>query len=155
SLKVSLTEPVTMTDTNGDTLSPQNAAEISGYSRTTIRQALETKELKGIRNNRGHWRIRRPDLDEWLRTKEPKATTASDDATGTPLTVSVATTETFIENATLRAELKASLDLIAERDQRIQELKADLAAERGRLDRLLEDRRGRGLGAFLSKLRGT
>lgn len=46
---------------------PDQAAVYSGWSRRTVLRALRAGELKGAQlKERGHWRIHRDALDEWL-----------------------------------------------------------------------------------------
>lgn len=50
-------------------LSPAQAAQLIGVSRSTISRGIKSLELKASRNNQNHWRIEEPDLIEWsLRT---------------------------------------------------------------------------------------
>lgn len=46
-------------------LTPAQAAKKAGVSRGTIMNALKNKELRGVRDNRNHWKIRDEDLTEW------------------------------------------------------------------------------------------
>jgi len=49
----------------GMTMSPARAAQSKTVSRRTIMRAIETLELKAIRDNRNHWKIDPQDLDKW------------------------------------------------------------------------------------------
>lgn len=46
-------------------MSPAHAAQSKNVSRRTIMRAIETLDLKAIRNNRNHWKIDPQDLDKW------------------------------------------------------------------------------------------
>ena len=48
------------------TLSPEQAAKQAGLSRWTISRALQAGRIRGIRDNRGRWRIEPEALEEWL-----------------------------------------------------------------------------------------
>ncbi len=53
------------------TLSPEQAAQRVGLSRWTISRALQAGRLRGVRDNRGRWRIEVEDLDAWLAAQTP------------------------------------------------------------------------------------
>tara|TARA_Y100000589_G_scaffold292995_2_gene297524 strand:+ start:788 stop:1096 length:309 start_codon:yes stop_codon:yes gene_type:complete len=91
-------------------LSPQKAAEKSGWSRATIMNALKNRELKAIRNNRGHWQIREEDLSEWVSERGDSVTGIVSQAADTRVQV-------------LEAELRG-------KDALIEQLRADLAHAR-------------------------
>jgi excisionase family DNA binding protein len=46
-------------------ISPAQAAHIAKVSRRTIMRAIETRELKAIRDNRNRWKIDQSDLCRW------------------------------------------------------------------------------------------
>lgn len=46
-------------------MSPAYAAQSKNVSRRTIMRAIESQDLKAIRDNRNHWKIERQDLDRW------------------------------------------------------------------------------------------
>lgn len=49
-------------------LSPAQAAQRVGVSRSKISRALTGGELRGVRDNRGHWRIEPDAVDAWAAT---------------------------------------------------------------------------------------
>jgi len=49
----------------GTTISPAHAAQSKNVSRRTIMRAIETLELKAVRDNRNRWKIDPQDLDGW------------------------------------------------------------------------------------------
>jgi excisionase family DNA binding protein len=49
----------------GSILSLNEAAERAGLSRWPVSRALQAGRLRGIRDNRGRWRIEAADLDAW------------------------------------------------------------------------------------------
>ena len=49
----------------GMPMSPAHAAHSKNVSRRTIMRAIESLELKAIRDNRNHWKIDPQDLDRW------------------------------------------------------------------------------------------
>ena len=51
------------------TLSPAAAAKRAGCGRTSIMRALESKALKGTRDNRNRWKIAPHDLDMWAKDR--------------------------------------------------------------------------------------
>ena len=62
------------------TLSPEQASQRVGLSRWTVSRALQAGRLRGVRDNRGRWRIEAEDLDAWLAAQPPAqaSTTHSD-----------------------------------------------------------------------------
>jgi excisionase family DNA binding protein len=50
-------------------MSPAHAAQSINVSRRTIMRAIQTLELKAIRDNRNHWKIDPQDLDNWADTQ--------------------------------------------------------------------------------------
>jgi len=46
-------------------MSPAQAAQLAKVSRSTVSRALKAGELRGFRDNRGHWRIEPDDLEQW------------------------------------------------------------------------------------------
>jgi len=49
----------------GTPISPAHAAQSKNVSRRTIMRAIETLELKAVRDNRNRWKIDPQDLDRW------------------------------------------------------------------------------------------
>ena len=49
----------------GMPMSPAHAAHSKNVSRRTIMRAIESHELKAVRDNRNHWKIDPQDLDRW------------------------------------------------------------------------------------------
>jgi len=49
----------------GTPISPAHAAQSKNVSRRTIMRAIETLELKAVRDNRNRWKIDPKDLDRW------------------------------------------------------------------------------------------
>jgi len=47
------------------TLTPAQAAQLSGISRWTIVRAVQSGQLKAHRNNRGHWLVERDAFEAW------------------------------------------------------------------------------------------
>ena len=50
-------------------MSPAHAARFKNVSRRTIMRAIETLDLKAVRDNRNHWKIDPQDLDRWANTQ--------------------------------------------------------------------------------------
>ena len=50
-------------------MSPAHAARSKNVSRRTIMRAIETLDLKAVRDNRNHWKIDPQDLDRWANTQ--------------------------------------------------------------------------------------
>lgn len=48
-------------------ISPAHAAQIARTSRRTIMRAIESLELKAIRDNRNRWKIDPEDLERWAK----------------------------------------------------------------------------------------
>jgi excisionase family DNA binding protein len=46
-------------------MSPAQAAHSKGVSRRTIMRAIETHNIRAVRDNRNHWKIDPVDLDTW------------------------------------------------------------------------------------------
>lgn len=46
-------------------ISPADAAQIAGVSRWTIMRAINSQQLKAMRDNRNHWKIAPDDLEAW------------------------------------------------------------------------------------------
>ena len=49
----------------GMPMSPAHAAQSKNVSRRTIMRAIESLDLRAIRDNRNHWKIDPQDLDRW------------------------------------------------------------------------------------------
>lgn len=49
----------------GAPISPAHAAQSKNVSRRTIMRAIETLDLKAVRDNRNRWKIDIKDLDRW------------------------------------------------------------------------------------------
>lgn len=54
-----------MSAAQSPTVSPEQAFRLSGVSRWSIMRAIKAGRLKAFRDNRGHWRIDRRDLEDW------------------------------------------------------------------------------------------
>ncbi|WP_423831457.1 helix-turn-helix domain-containing protein [Sulfitobacter pontiacus] len=70
-------------------LTPAKAAQVKRVSRSTISRALKSGELRGIRDNIGHWRIDPDDLEQWSNTvhAQPSVHTAHRDSEPPPSAV--------------------------------------------------------------------
>lgn len=95
-------------------LTPQQAADKVGVSRTTIMNALQDRVLHGVKNNRNRWQITDEDLSKWMSGRGVSATDKS---------VKVSDTELSGQIQVLQAELRG-------RDLLIEQLKSDLAHAR-------------------------
>lgn len=106
-------------------LSPAQAAIRSGVSRWTIVRALKSNEIKGHRNNQGHWKIEADSLDEWVKKQRP---TAHSEHAQTAK-VSSAHPDA-IEAATLRVEVEMLRERIendqAKAGEMVQELRSQI-----------------------------
>jgi excisionase family DNA binding protein len=57
-------------------LSPEEVSRLTGFSRDTIYRALAAGDLAGFKPGRGErarWRVRREDVDRWLRGERVEA----------------------------------------------------------------------------------
>lgn len=79
-------------------MSPAQAAKVLKVSRRTIMRAIESLELKAIRDNRNHWKIAPDDLEGWAGDQWALTEHAH------PETPTAPTPEATLELATLRAE---------------------------------------------------
>lgn len=61
------------------TLSPREAARISGVSRSSIMRALSSAQIEARRDNRNGWQIERDALDRWLAARDGLARTMTTD----------------------------------------------------------------------------
>lgn len=122
-------------------LTPQQAAKKAKVGRTTIMRALESQELKAIRNNSGRWQITHEALEDWLsmRTVQPTVRTPAQNRPQTDGNEQ-ALVEARIEVAKLTTEVKgleARLsDTQAERDRLADALKSALERRPGILTRI-------------------
>ena len=105
-------------------LSPAQAAARLGVSRWTISRALKAGELKGMRDNRGGWRIAPDDLEAWAGCRLHGVRTSADAPPALP-----AAHPAEIEAAGLRAEVSGLRERVAD-------LIADRDAWRGQAERL-------------------
>ena len=60
-------------------LTPAKAAKIVGCGRTSIMRALESRKLRGDRDNRNRWRISLEALEEWMANR-PNSTQKQPDS---------------------------------------------------------------------------
>lgn len=58
-----------MDQSSDQNLTPAEAAKRAKCGRSSIMRALDSKELKGIRDNRNRWKITTQDLDEWAKNR--------------------------------------------------------------------------------------
>lgn len=96
-------------------LSPQQAAEKADVSRRTIMVAIESQQLKAVRNNKNHWKIRPEDLDEWIQERGSfRKPTISDSSTETnsDSSTSQEMMELKIKIAEMNVRLQAAEDSI-------------------------------------------
>lgn len=105
-------------------LSPAQAAARLGVSRWTIGRALKAGELKGMRDNRGGWRIAPDDLEAWAASRLHGVRTSADAPPALP-----AAHPAEIEVAGLRAEVSGLRERIAD-------LTSDRDAWRAQAERL-------------------
>lgn len=110
------------------TLSPEQAATRAGCSRSSIRRALASGELRAIRDNIGCWRIEGATLDDWASLRRPPGHQRPTTATTSP----EATTEAG-ETTSLRAERDGARIEVAG-------LRVEVAQLRERLDEARADR---------------
>ena len=102
-------------------LSPAQAAARLGVSRWTISRALKAGELKGMRDNRGGWRIAPADLEAWAASRLHGVRTGAD--------APPAPHPAEIEVAALRAEVSGLRERVAD-------LTSDRDAWRAQAERL-------------------
>lgn len=99
------------------TLTPQKAADRARVGRSSIMRALESGNLKAIRNNKGRWQITPEALNDWL-SMRPDAPDRSNDRQSPPMTAD--TPETLIKLAVAEARLTdaqtAFTEMRADRD---------------------------------------
>ena len=67
------------TDHPRTTLSPREAARISGVGRSSIMRALSSGQLEARRDNHNDWQIDRDALDRWIAARRGQARTMSED----------------------------------------------------------------------------
>lgn len=91
-------------------LTPAQAAQRAKVSRGTIMNALKSRALIGVRDNKNRWKIDPENLSKWM---ADRAVTVSDNATDKPVTV-------------LEVELRAARDTI----ERLEADKAALQADK-------------------------
>lgn len=88
-------------------LSPAKAAEIAGCSRSLISRAVKSGDLIGIKeNNRGHIKIERSDLDDWMARRTERATQAEAHPTPSQDTAPVTSHEDAVRVAALEVEIR-------------------------------------------------
>lgn len=109
----------------GAPISPAQAAQIVHTSRRTIMRAIESLELKAIRDNRNRWKIDREDLERWAKDQGAPSERAHNETPSLPssdMAVSLARTEA--ERDALREQLDQTKEdrdhwrSLAERQQR-------------------------------------
>jgi len=120
-------------------LTPNDAAKLTGRSRRSIMRAIEAGELHARRDNHNRWQIEESALAQWAPTGLPKPapTRAQPDAQPVPqLQIRVAVLEAELEGERrLSAELRQDRDALRQdrdawRDQA--QRQAAAPAERGR-----------------------
>ena len=79
-------------------MSPAQAAKRLKVSRRTIMRAIDSLELKAIRDNRNHWKIAQDDLSRWADAQWAPTEHAQSEMPTVP------TPETTLELASLKAE---------------------------------------------------
>jgi excisionase family DNA binding protein len=120
------------------TLSPQQAADRVGASRWTINRALLSGDLKGSRNNRGHWKVDPSDVDAWaaenVRTEQHTEQRTEQQS---PQEANIA--HTFaVENAGLKVEVSQLRERLAEAQEHAANARSDLAEARKEREKFLE-----------------
>ena len=132
--------------------SPKAAAQWARVSRRTIMRAIDDNELPAIRDNRGNWRIARPDLERWAEERPAPSVrpVSSQDAVPTAAHLEVAGLQALIarleaELAEARAATKAQAEATAiaeaatiEARQRIAELEGQAKEAAAWRDALLD-----------------
>ena len=115
-------------------LSPAAAAKRAGCGRTSIMRALESKSLKGNRDNRNRWRIDPVDLDAWSRSRPDTVRTCADNVPDTVQDTSIKPSDHMQALASLAAA-----------EARVEELRSNIEkneerhlAEITRLERIIE-----------------
>lgn len=110
---------------------PQEAADRSGVSRKTIMDAIDSKKLNAIRDNRNRWQIGEDDLKRWMDSRTPRRSKAT---ITTPLTapsadgtVRIAVLE--VEASGLRSQLTKSEEEITRLREQLAEVETKAEAE--------------------------
>ena len=99
------------------TLTPQKAADRARVGRSSIMRALESGNLKAIRDNKGRWQITPEALDDWL-SMRPDTSDRSNDRQS-PAMTAADTPETLIKLAVAEARLTdAQTALVEMREDR-------------------------------------
>lgn len=90
-------------------LSPAQVAQRHTVSRRTVMRAVESHELKAIRDNRNHWKIAEDDADTWARAHcAPTAQTQPEIPSSVHIDRAPELAAAKAENDQLRERLKAA-----------------------------------------------
>jgi len=104
------------TDHHRTTLSPREAARVSGASRSTIMRALSSGQLEARRDNHNAWQIERDALDRWMVARdEPDRTMTGPPQMGHLLDLAAAREDLAAARTTV-SQLQSRLD-VAEQDR--------------------------------------
>ncbi len=128
--------PVSVLDMDRDSdrpLSPAAAAKRAGCGRTSIMRALDSKALKGTRDNRNRWQIDPDDLDRWANDRDGHVRSA-------PVTDrdTVQDTDRSDDHAEALANLAAANARVDELRGTIDRMDARHDAEIQRLERIID-----------------
>lgn len=118
-------------------LSPAQVAQRCSTSRRSVMRAIERHELKAIRDNRNHWKVRAEDADRWADAHY----TPSDHRP--PYSPPTTQSDLISELAAIRTENDQLNERLAANDALIADLRGELAVLRERVkadSRLLEER---------------
>jgi excisionase family DNA binding protein len=107
-----------------DLISPAQAAARSGVSRWTIVRALKSNQIKGHRNNQGHWKIDSDSLSDWVKKQDVTAHSEHEHRAH----VSTAHHDS-IEAATLRVEVEMLRERIENDHVKAEEMVSELRSQ--------------------------
>lgn len=127
------------------TLSPREAARLTGAGRSSIMRAIAAGHLPAQRDNRNQWQIARADLDRWQAARADHDRTVTSVRTGLDRTTLADHPKTTLALAAARAtivqlELRLSdhVALIAAADDRTRTAEAERDCWRAMAERLAE-----------------
>lgn len=120
----------------GLTLTPKEAGDYAGVSRSTINNHVQGRATPLLKAHRGNdankgWRIRRDDLDEWMREKGiKKPSPTSDNPSANVVTIPVThATPSAGEGAILRVKIEGLEARLADAQSTITDLRTRLDAQ--------------------------
>lgn len=89
-------------------ISPARAAQLAKVSRRTIMRAIESHDLKAVRDNRNHWKIAPEALEIWACVQWSPAQHAHAETTVTPTSDALELSVVKAENNQLRERLAST-----------------------------------------------